>query len=441
MAYEIGTADGHKDLLAKLMAFLIRANVVDGITYGSGNSGDGVFSLDSSGTTELTADDNAPTETWTLTCTVQDSSGTGHTFSVVGSISGAQDNMISGTAYDDIVQFLLQDGAVSWDVGDTVAFNVTTKLGVGRWEVLRYRTNYSDNSVGSGDNLLDHVLELKGVGNAGTDEIFVGIKTRQNEGQDTYNWLINGYTGWNIGVTDFYSQQGAIENSGTTSSGWCPKILLSNATFSYWFVANGRRFIVVAKVGSGVYECCYGGFILPYGTPNQIPYPLVIGGSAQTRGQTDTAASRRHSSVLNGHRAFPYAYWDGQTDLAQYNSSLLVLDSFWIPLGAYISDISVPNNRGLWPANCTDYITTPEDKPWYKLKSNIDGTYRLFPVIPYTLSGYPNANIYGELDGVKAVPGIGLNSEDTLTDGGDSYVVFQDTFRTQNKTYWALKLG
>ena len=41
----------------------------------------------------------------------------------------------------------------------------------------------------------------------------------------------------------------------------------------YWFIANGRRFIVIVRVSS-VYQSAYAGFILPYHLPNTF-YPAL----------------------------------------------------------------------------------------------------------------------------------------------------------------------
>lgn len=56
--------------------------------------------------------DNAPEETWTLTCTAP---GATATFSVVGSVSGAQANATVGTPYDNgIIAFTLNDGSTDF---------------------------------------------------------------------------------------------------------------------------------------------------------------------------------------------------------------------------------------------------------------------------------------------------------------------------------------
>lgn len=55
-------------------------------------------------------------------------------------------------------------------------------------------------------------------------------------------------------------------------------IPLRDDEMSYWFVANGRRFIIVAKV-MGYYLSMYCGYMLQFGTDLENPYPMYIGGS------------------------------------------------------------------------------------------------------------------------------------------------------------------
>ena len=54
-------------------------------------------------------------------------------------------------------------------------------------------------------------------------------------------------------------------------------IPLRNEPMSYWFVANGRRFIIVVKVRE-YYMSMYCGFMLQFGTDLENPYPMYLGG-------------------------------------------------------------------------------------------------------------------------------------------------------------------
>jgi hypothetical protein len=165
----------------------------------------------------------------------------------------------------------------------------------------------------------EYELILKGPGLSGGDEIYVGIQTFSNAGQDYYDWVLQGYTGWIDGV-GFQSQPGAIPS-------WEPCMALSDGSLPYWFVADGRRFIVVTRVSS-IYQACYLGFLLPYGLPSQLPYPLVVGGSIT--GQN----GYRYSVTGTSHRHFvdPGAYVSSNDNEASIFSTLRLLHGDWVPI-------------------------------------------------------------------------------------------------------------
>lgn len=83
---------------------------------GAGNTGDGTV-------TAVRSAADAATETWTLTAL---GGGPTASFSVVGSVNGAQANATSATAYsNDFVSFLINDGAANYIAGDDFEFTVT----------------------------------------------------------------------------------------------------------------------------------------------------------------------------------------------------------------------------------------------------------------------------------------------------------------------------
>lgn len=108
MAKEIGTANGHGDLMRKLRRFL----------RGQGTLGTPAYTGTGNGALRyLAASPAAVTETWTITCTA--AAVDGGTFSVVGSISGAKASATVGTAYDNgLIAFRIDDGATDFIVGD-----------------------------------------------------------------------------------------------------------------------------------------------------------------------------------------------------------------------------------------------------------------------------------------------------------------------------------
>jgi len=90
---------------------IVERAISDIVYTGTGNGTFDTYSVD----------DSSPVETWTLTCTAGGATGT---FSVVGSVSGAQANATVGTPYDSIVLFTLTDGTEDFIIGDDFVFDV-----------------------------------------------------------------------------------------------------------------------------------------------------------------------------------------------------------------------------------------------------------------------------------------------------------------------------
>ena len=413
MAYKIGYADGHKELLVAVKGFLCDAKKAWNITAGA-NTGDGYVSAERAGAAPVD-------ETWTLTAT------SATNFTVNGSVSGAQAAATVGTPYDNgIVAFTIIAGDTAFVATDSFTFVVVDGLGgTELYTTKRYDTDYD----GSGG----YELILMGPGTAGTDEIYTAIQTVEDAGDDYYNWRIAGMTSYT--ATDLEYMPGLTQ-------GRMARLLMWQGKIQYWCAANGRRFIVVAKVSS-VYEACYLGFALPYGLPTQFPYPMVVGGAACPG---TTAANNRYSSTAVDHRGFanPYANaaavctastFDTTSD---YSTLKILQGTSWIKIfgktGSSIKDTNI-----VWPYSCSDIDSGYPHIFSNDLRENIDGSYPVLPTIPMIES--PSKHIVGELQGVFAVPGFGgIAAEDTFAINGDTYVAFPILPNADANDFWALKL-
>lgn len=261
-------------------------------------------------------------------------------------------------------------------------------------------------------------LIVHGPGLAGTDEIYVGIQCFEEVAPgDYYNWRLQGFTGFNA-LLDFNDQPGAMQSNR-------PRTLLWNDSILYWFVANGRRLTVVAKV-STIYSTCHLGFFLPYGTPSQSPYPLIVGGSA-------TNDVDRWSEIDNGHRIFL------DPGASKTKSTLQMLSgAVWYDFANFSTDIGPQTGNNVWPF-VSGGLSSFNYRPWRELLQNLDSTVPLFPCILNSDASIMSKNIWGEFDGIFAVPGIGLSAEDTITVNGDDYVIFPNVYRVETHHFWALK--
>jgi hypothetical protein len=201
---------------------------------------------------------------------------------------------------------------------------------------------------------------------------------------DIYNLRVAGFTGFVPGNT-FSTQPGT---SGTMG------VPLWDSSIPYWFVANGRRIVCVAKVGT-TYQSFYLGHFLPYATPNQYPYPMIAAGMLSSDALT------RYSDT---NLSIPF-----KGNQAQFK--MRFVDGAW-------------KQPECWPYSNSEK------------KRDTGGVYPLEPVILHDNS----PNIYGELDGVYFVPGFGQAVENLVQVGSTNYLVVQDVYRTGDFDYFALKL-
>lgn len=368
--HETGTASGHYDLLNALRRFLLGCGSwVTPVAY----SGTGNGTIDAIDTYPTT-----PTETWSIVCA--STAPDGGTFTVTGSVSGAQANAVVGTPYDNgIVAFTLNDGSIDFAISDTFTLVVTegklTTAGEA-WVAERWDTSGSD-----------HELIVRGPGVSGTEEIFAGIKTYQDSPGDYYNWQIAGFTGY-VSGNSFETQPGTSGGKG---------VPLWNQSIPYWITANGNAFALAAKIET-VYETCAAGRFLAYATPGQYPYPLFVAG------MLTTASATRYSDTAH---TMP---WRGGAGNLQFR----FVDGSW-------------KTPSVWPWSNSEISSYP--------LRDTGGEYPMLPVIMYLTD-----NIYGELDGVYHVSGYNQAVENIVQYGGDDYVVIHDVYRTGFSDYFTLRL-
>lgn len=269
-----------------------------------------------------------------------------------------------------------------------ITTNASLVSGSQQWTVLR--------TVASGGHN-DHLLRRPGL--AGTDQIHVRL--RSVESGANYGWDCNGFVSYNSVLAND-AQPGISPVCG---------MALHNASIPYWFLANGRRFMIIAKV-STYYMSLYGGFILPWATPAEYPYPLYVGGSHQS--------GTSHN----------------------YTQATGVVGSFWNPATAcaYIRDTA-----GTWIEtaghNNTSSPSTIDGIMWpYAFNiaqaAHADGSRALWPCV--LIKRVAPTNIFGVLDGVQALQYTGVAAEDTFTSGGKSHTVFPTVYMSDKFSYAGL---
>lgn len=310
---------------------------------------------------------------------------------------------------------------------------------------------------------------LEGIG-SGSDLIYVGIKTYNMLSSDAfntaYNWTCIGMTGFNSGL-DFDQQPGASPGGIPTSLGGAYVPLKTSDAFniSFWFSIDGRRIIMVAKVETAVithYVHCYLGWLNPFGTSSEFPYPIYVGASSARHdvwfgstapnitgltevvglsGKTGPAYVRTVDSVWRtvrnsvaidsgspsrtADRDF-VVYPCGQTNLSAAAAADINIDETAIDWDDIIPATGVPGAAT------------------YKLQPTPDTGGDKHLLVPATVcaSFSPYLESLGELDFVFWLSATGgISSEDTVKLGSIIYRVFQNGNRVTEFSFLALREG
>jgi len=259
-------------------------------------------------------------------------------------------------------------------------------------------------------------------GNDGDSEILVGVHLFERQDADYFNWEIGAFDAFAAG-TQWRDQ------AGHHSRLYLP---LWDESIPYWFIADGRHVIVVAKLNTQ-YEVAYLGLIDSYFSPSQWPYPIALGGSLAFEAEIpdwDDDAWRWSNASLQ-HRAFTHSDpGDGDNDdVGSYQMRARDLSGGWYGFAGLWNDNGCSGSSGMnliWPYCCGLEL----------LDANRDGGYLLLPVM--LMAQTPNT--LGELAGVACVTGQGLTDETLIQDGALDWIVFHDTFRTDRDDFFAVKL-
>ena len=293
-----------------------------------------------------------------------------------------------------------------WRINFTAAQTGQTTVRVTEWEIFSNATHEWE---------LEDRFEFawKAPGLDGSQEILVGGYDYQDQATNIHNLNFVGCRFWDTKkrITDQQNNSGA-------------KVLaLNNQNFTYWFVANGQRVIVVA-VPTSTYSVGYFGFGLPFEPPSIHKFPHIIGAVGDNFNLSLATSTPDNRSCFN----------PGPNGLAAYYP-----DNAWrqhtnrvVSTG---SDGSTNTSEGkVYPwafrkdGTLLDYI-----------RDQVDGGFPLIPgMIVFNVS--PVAHVFGEFDGLYYVTGFN-NSAGTLIDyGGFDHLVVQNAARTNPQDYAAIRL-
>ena len=267
----------------------------------------------------------------------------------------------------------------------------------------------------------------KAPGNDGAGEVYVGAHAFRSADADYYDIEL-------ATMDSYVDGLGLLEQPNCQYNLHLP---LWNASQTYWFVADGRRVIVIVKGGTAQYESAYLGLYDAYATPSQNPYPMFLGGSlvtGQSRAQQNWADTKfKVTAATEYHRAFAIAGPNGT--LSNYATYLTFAQArVRLQTGAYVPVWAVDNDSGGWSSSAYNAIW-PYAGGIDHLDKNIDAGYTLFPIILSVTTG-----LLGQLSGVAALSGQDLTAETLVRVGAVDYMAVPNINRTHIDDFFAVRL-
>lgn len=181
-----------------------------------------------------------------------------------------------------------------------------------------------------------------------------------------------------------------------------------DSTIDLWIFSNRFRIIVVAK-SNVYYSFLYVGRFVPFCLPQEYLYPLLNIGDLNIK--PDCSVSQWYDSTSSYRSFIAMAYF------STYD---------------YYSN-SVCNPDGVFTQSITLVPTQNDKSLWGEIAYMTGFKKVLIPI--YIVSSYT----LGTFHGVYWSPGFGLASESTIQIDGDTYIIFQNVFRTTWSDFMAIK--
>jgi len=326
----------------------------------------------------------------------------------------------TGSAWSDLDT---QSGQYNWGATELRTFTVSSPVSATRYRLHLTQFGVTNYVRMGGVRLLrsdgvDAAFSQtiwEAPGNDGDSEILVGVHGFERQDADYYNWEVASFDAYQ--ATSLWREQ-----AGHHGELYIP---LWDNTIPYWFIVDGRRVIVVAKLNTQ-YEVAYLGLLSPFFSPEQWPYPIALGGSmafGPTRPAWNSTDWRWSNATIN-HHAFTHSdHGVGaitEPEWTQMRARDLSGEWLGFTTGAVIG------RAIMWP-----YVSGLS-----LLDQNIDGSYTHWPIMLNT----PTPNTIGELSGVDCVSGQGLTAETLIRDGEIDWMALHDIFRTDRDDFFAIAL-
>lgn len=294
---------------------------------------------------------------------------------------------------------------------------------------------------------------LNGVG-SGTDAIYVGIRTFN--GGTYFNWELAGFTGYDNALP--WSSQPGISpgrfdavNQVDREGAYVP---LNNSSIQYWLSVTGRRILGVFKMGS-TYTNLYLGFLNQFGTSNEYPYPLLVGGCTSEETLPFNNSGGGFSGMVDpfsfdGHNNGPFFLWqpgggwlswrNGEGNGASTTPTRIrvVSPTRSIIYSNVVAEDQFLNTGGEEWDDVAGSATTRDLEQTPNSGGDLSQLIR-----PLLISTDPTPMLAGEMDGVfwlsTTTSGTVLVPEDTVVQSPKVYRVFKNCNRTTRVSHFAME--
>lgn len=267
-------------------------------------------------------------------------------------------------------------------------------------------------------------LNVTGPGIVGGQQPNISIQTDDNSGTNAYAWKVCGHQ-------TYVSGRGFGLQPNNSPIHY---FLLWPNTMTYWFYANDRRFIVVAKIGV-YYMSMYAGFFLPYALPEEYPYPYFIGATSNQLlvYNAPDAGVRTFCDPGPGAASYMARQTLGWESIQNGNFAANVVDSY-----------SGAGNEGatIWPyrnLQVENDFQASREIAWSLFRLMRPLLNGVMPMYQLHILDGANETLAGVLDGVYVTGGFNRVPEQIVEVDSQDYRLFINVNRNTPKHYFAVE--
>jgi len=360
---------------------------------------------------------------------------------------------------------LQEAGAYTTPPVDPVATTVIPPgVGTGATFTLAYASNgwtaLRDTTYTFEGDATHKEVVLQGVG-GGSDSILVGVRTfARTVGADaTRAWVLAAMTGFTAGTT--YPTLQAGESPGWDAAvvgGGCfvplATLLHTTVTLSFELSVTSRRIVGRVRPSATIaaWVPFYLGWMNPFATASEFPYPILVCGAATNRDALFTDVTLAEvtgfgemiaKDGLFGPALFrqPDSEWifaANSTGIAGSRGPRVTY-GFYPGMESALKDGIVGDGNFAWHSII---LHSGDPGPATLVMKPTPGTGAAFyPLVPITLvqSSGIDFDVLAEMDGCFWVTGSGLGDQDTVSVGDDRYRVTRSGHRNQLYSFFAIK--